>query len=217
MHALMLGLTGVPYRFFLIPVRQSGPAEEELNRFLRSHRVLNVDRPWVDEGSESFWSFCVDYLETWQDGRAAQGGASERGRVDYRDSRIQGRSSATRSLDPLEVPQSFNSHPFSLVICFDNITPRAHKFLAGKRHSSTLRSCAALEPNLSESREIRFFRRSLPAAKVSTQQARKRMPTRMRARGTGQWWRILARYTMEFPVRQRQPSIWPWSRRFAPQ
>ena len=85
MHALMLGLTSVPYRFFLIPVRQSGPAEEELNRFLRSHRVLNVDRRWVDEGSESFWSFCVDYLETGQDGRAAQGGASERGKVDYRE------------------------------------------------------------------------------------------------------------------------------------
>ena len=85
MHVLMLGLTSMPYRFFLIPVRQSVPAEEELNRFLRSHRVLNVDRRWVDEGSESFWSFCVDYLETGQDGRAAQGGASERGRVDYRE------------------------------------------------------------------------------------------------------------------------------------
>ena len=81
----MLGLTSVPYRFFLIPVRQSVPAEEELNRFLRSHRVLNVDRRWVDEGSESFWSFCVDYLETGQDGRVAQSGASERGRVDYRE------------------------------------------------------------------------------------------------------------------------------------
>ena len=45
--------------------------------------MLNVDRRWVDEGSESFWSFCVDYLETGQDGRAAQDGASERGKVDY--------------------------------------------------------------------------------------------------------------------------------------
>ena len=71
MHALMLVVTSVPYRFFLIPVRQIGLAEEEMNRFLRSHRVLNVDRRWVDQGSESFWSFCVDYLETGQDGRAA--------------------------------------------------------------------------------------------------------------------------------------------------
>ncbi len=47
--------------------------------------MLNVDRRWVDEDSESFWSICVDYLETGQYGRAAQGGASERGRVDYRE------------------------------------------------------------------------------------------------------------------------------------
>ena len=34
--------------------------------FLRSHRVLAVDRRWVEQGSESFWSFCVDYLESWR-------------------------------------------------------------------------------------------------------------------------------------------------------
>jgi superfamily II DNA helicase RecQ len=70
----------VPYRFFLIPVRQSEAAGDELNRFLGSHRVLNVDRRWVDQGTESFWSFCVDYLET------GQGGASpQHGKVDYRE------------------------------------------------------------------------------------------------------------------------------------
>ncbi len=52
------------YRFFQVPVRDSGAAEEELNRFLRGHRVLSVDRRWVDLGTESYWSFCVDYLET---------------------------------------------------------------------------------------------------------------------------------------------------------
>ena len=34
--------------------------------------MLNVDRRWVDEGLESFWSFCVDYFETGQDERAAR-------------------------------------------------------------------------------------------------------------------------------------------------
>ncbi len=42
-----------------------GPFEEELNRFLRSNRVLHVDRHFVscpgsDHGS---WNFCVGYLE----------------------------------------------------------------------------------------------------------------------------------------------------------
>ncbi len=48
------------YRFFQISVRDNVLSEEELNRFLRGHRILSVDRRWVDLGTESFWSFCVD-------------------------------------------------------------------------------------------------------------------------------------------------------------
>lgn len=51
-------------RFFQVAVRDAVETEEELNRFLRSHRVLAVDRRWVDLGTESFWSICVDYLES---------------------------------------------------------------------------------------------------------------------------------------------------------
>lgn len=56
-----------------------------MNRFLRSHRVLSVDRRWVEQGPDSFWSFCVDYLEPGQDGTASNRGSGERGRVDYRE------------------------------------------------------------------------------------------------------------------------------------
>ncbi len=84
MHAFSHGSSKVPYRFFLIPVRQSEAAADELNRFLRSHRVLSVDRRWVDQGTESFWSFCVDYLDTGQGTTASQRG-TDRARVDYRE------------------------------------------------------------------------------------------------------------------------------------
>ncbi len=43
------------YQLFQVPVRDSGVAEEELNRFLRGHRILSVDRRWVDQGAGSFW------------------------------------------------------------------------------------------------------------------------------------------------------------------
>jgi len=82
MHAI------IAYRFFTISVRDEGPAAADLNGFLRSRRVLSVDRRWVDQGSESFWSFCVDYLES---SGGATGGAppgrngTNRGKVDYRD------------------------------------------------------------------------------------------------------------------------------------
>ena len=74
------------YRFFHVPARNSGMAEEDLNRFLRGHRVLSVDRRWADLGTESFWSFCVDYLETLQSSAlGARPPAESRGKVDYRE------------------------------------------------------------------------------------------------------------------------------------
>jgi len=74
------------YRFFLVPVRDGSVAGEELNRFLRGHRVLSVDRRWVDLGTDSYWSFCVDYLEAGPaSGPQSRASVESRGRVDYRD------------------------------------------------------------------------------------------------------------------------------------
>jgi superfamily II DNA helicase RecQ len=74
------------YRFFLIPARDEGGAAEGLNRFLRGHRVLSVDRRWVEQGESSCWAFCVDYLETGQPFESSPKGAGEgRGKVDYRE------------------------------------------------------------------------------------------------------------------------------------
>lgn len=39
------------FKFFLIPTRDSAAAETTLNAFLRAHRVLAVDRRWVDQGA----------------------------------------------------------------------------------------------------------------------------------------------------------------------
>ena len=47
-------------KFFTVPINDDGRAEAALNGFVRSHRVLTVDRRWVDLGASSFWSFAVD-------------------------------------------------------------------------------------------------------------------------------------------------------------
>src|SRR6516165_9727052 len=74
------------YRIFVVPIRDEGAATAELNKFLRSHRVLSVDRRWVDQGSESFWSFCVDYLELGGGGSPPPGkNGPVRGKVDNRE------------------------------------------------------------------------------------------------------------------------------------
>jgi superfamily II DNA helicase RecQ len=74
------------YRFFVVSVKDEGPAALELNGFLRSHRVLAVDRCLVEQGAESFWSFCIDYLESGAGGSAPSGkNGAGRERVDYRE------------------------------------------------------------------------------------------------------------------------------------
>lgn len=75
----------MPYRFFVVRLDDRGEAQEELNRFVRGHRVLAVDKRWVEQGPESFWAFCVDFL----DGDAGRSPGGQRGgqrnRVDYRE------------------------------------------------------------------------------------------------------------------------------------
>jgi hypothetical protein len=75
------------YRFFTIPIQDPGEAEAELNGFLHSHRVLSVERKWIEGGMSSCWTFCVDYLEsTGGPGYGSrEGGASGRNKVDYRE------------------------------------------------------------------------------------------------------------------------------------
>jgi superfamily II DNA helicase RecQ len=74
----------MPFKFFIVPIQDSGNAEAELNAFLRSKRVLSVDRRWVEQGASSFWSFCVDFLEPAGSPQGGRFGAG-RERVDYRE------------------------------------------------------------------------------------------------------------------------------------
>jgi len=64
-------------KLFIVPVKNLSVPEGEMNAFLGAHRVLAVRKEFVSDGENSFWTFCVDYLESWHRpaGRqAAQGG-----------------------------------------------------------------------------------------------------------------------------------------------
>jgi superfamily II DNA helicase RecQ len=75
------------YRVFTVPIQHPHQAEQEMNSFLRSHRVLSVERRWVENGENSAWAFCVDYLEspTHGPGLAQNGRTGNRNKVDYRE------------------------------------------------------------------------------------------------------------------------------------
>ena len=49
--------------FFQIPARGESGLQEDLNRFLRTHRVLTIQREFVEQGDNSFWALAVEYLD----------------------------------------------------------------------------------------------------------------------------------------------------------
>jgi superfamily II DNA helicase RecQ len=68
---------------FWIPAKDPADAQDELNKFLASHRVLAMDRHFVANGNESAWGVAVDYADA---GRASQtSGGPDKSRVDYRE------------------------------------------------------------------------------------------------------------------------------------
>ena len=70
------------FRFFNVPVRAPAEAEREINGFLASHRVLTVERRFVDAGENSLWAICVDFLPG---GKPEEGGAGGREyKIDYK-------------------------------------------------------------------------------------------------------------------------------------
>ncbi len=72
-------------KFFTIPAIGEGNSimEEELNAFLRGHRILNVQRELVANGQMSCWCCCVEYIENSKPVDPGRGSA--RGKVDYRN------------------------------------------------------------------------------------------------------------------------------------
>jgi superfamily II DNA helicase RecQ len=72
-------------RFFAIPVRAAHQLEAELNGFLSAHRILAVDRKFVEVGENSFWAICVDYLPSESPSSAGSSAFGKKPRIDYRE------------------------------------------------------------------------------------------------------------------------------------
>jgi superfamily II DNA helicase RecQ len=68
-------------KVFRIPVSGAANAENEMNAFLRGHRILTVRKEFVPDGENSFWSFCVEYLELPAGGAVSDG----KPKVDYKE------------------------------------------------------------------------------------------------------------------------------------
>ena len=77
-----LGRTEMQLKVFMVPVKSAEAIEPEMNAFLRGHRVISVRKEFVSDGENSFWTFCVEYLNA-----ALPSGpfAGKGPKVDYRE------------------------------------------------------------------------------------------------------------------------------------
>ena len=74
----------MPFRIFLIPVLYGDEATEELNAFIVSHRVAHIERKWIDQGTQSAWAFCVEYVPATPTRDGNPRSQLSRNRIDYK-------------------------------------------------------------------------------------------------------------------------------------
>lgn len=67
---------------FVIPLADSLAAEEELNRFLRGHRVLQVSRQFSAEGG-GYWAVLVEYIDNGKNSDELPAPVSRSEKKDY--------------------------------------------------------------------------------------------------------------------------------------
>ena len=67
-------------RIFTIPITDTGILQEEMNKFLRGHKVLEVQQELVTNNKGSYWCFCTRFI---QGGIVVNG--EKKGKVDYKE------------------------------------------------------------------------------------------------------------------------------------
>lgn len=74
------------HKFFTIPILYPEPVEADLNRFCDQHRIINIEKHFVSDGSNSYWAVCVTWLaqESALIPHKATQTAKKKPRVDYK-------------------------------------------------------------------------------------------------------------------------------------
>lgn len=66
-------------KLFTIPIGDSGAAVEEMNRFLRGNKILEVQNQLISNAHGACWCFCIRYIE-----RTFTPGNETKAKVDYK-------------------------------------------------------------------------------------------------------------------------------------
>jgi hypothetical protein len=146
-------------RFFSVPAATPEAEAEALNSFLANHRVLTLEKQFVQQGAQSYWSICVSYIDGAQPVRAQLGGKRER--IDYREVRrlrTAHRSVAATACAMRTLPRSQPQRQHRVPACLSTATRKFRNMKARLRPDggvanprNTARYCCglrlALRPN----------------------------------------------------------------------
>lgn len=69
------------YKFFVVPVKNINTSEQDLNKFLRSHKILSIKSEFVSEKENSYWAIAAEYIEE----SISFSGAPKRSKIDYKE------------------------------------------------------------------------------------------------------------------------------------
>ena len=66
-------------KLFTITVGDSGSAIQEMNTFLKAHKILEIDQKLISNDNGASWCFCVRYIEQF-----FNAASESKAKVDYR-------------------------------------------------------------------------------------------------------------------------------------
>jgi len=51
------------YKFFTIPIQALGDNEDNLNQFIQSNKIINIQRELISHTNQSYWCFIIEYVK----------------------------------------------------------------------------------------------------------------------------------------------------------
>lgn len=75
----------IQYQFFIMPITAAEQDIDEMNRFLRGVRVIKTHKEFVQQGENSFWALCIEYLAGASTLSEKEKTASSKRRIDYKE------------------------------------------------------------------------------------------------------------------------------------
>ena len=67
-------------KIFTIPVFGDEAAAIDLDKFVASHRIISIDRQFINDGTNSTWSIFVSYIDSGERSMSVK-----RGKIDYKE------------------------------------------------------------------------------------------------------------------------------------